>query len=76
MEGDPRVSRQPCRHLWMFVGGIVVDDAWIGFPAGTCCLDGIEEADELLVPMALHVPADDLAELSWRLGDEVDQAAW
>ena len=30
-------------------------------PAGTCCLDGVEEADELLMAVALHVAADDRA---------------
>ena len=35
--------------------------AWIACRAGTCALDGVEEADELLVPVALHVAADDLA---------------
>ena len=33
--------------------------AWITFPRRHLRLDGIEEADELLVPMALHVAADD-----------------
>ena len=33
--------------------------AWIAFRAGHLRLDGVEEADELLMPVALHVAADD-----------------
>ena len=32
--------------------------AWTTLPAGTSRLDGVEEADELLMAMALHVAAD------------------
>ena len=32
---------------------------WTILPAGTCRLDGVEEADELLMPVALHAAADD-----------------
>ena len=32
---------------------------WTALPAGTSALDGVEEADELLMAMALHVAADD-----------------
>ena len=32
---------------------------WTILPAGTCRLDGVEEADELLVPVALHAAAED-----------------
>ena len=34
---------------------------WITLPAGTRALDGVEEADELLMAVALHAPADDRA---------------
>jgi hypothetical protein len=43
----------------MFVGCVVVDDCVDHFSRRDLRLDGIEEADELLVPMALHVAADD-----------------
>ena len=33
--------------------------AWIAFLRWHLGLDGIEEADELLVPVALHIAADD-----------------
>jgi len=52
VEGPPRMPCQPLPHLLMLVGCVVVDD-------GVDCLlrrhlrfDGIEEADELLVPVA------------------------
>jgi hypothetical protein len=43
----------------MFVGCVVVDDCVDHFSRRDLRLDRIEEADELLVPMALHVAADD-----------------
>ena len=42
----------------MLVGGVVVDDG-LDDPAGWHLpLDGVEEADELLVPVTLHAAAD------------------
>jgi hypothetical protein len=43
----------------MFVGRVIVDDDVDHFSRRDLCLDRIEEADELLMPMALHVAADD-----------------
>ena len=34
---------------------------WISLSGRNLRLDGVEEADELLMPMALHAAADDLA---------------
>src|SRR5690242_13791304 len=49
---------QPGVHLGMRVGCIVVDDG-VDDPAdGYLAFDGVEEADELLVPMVLHAEAD------------------
>ena len=50
---------QPLAHLRMLVGCVVVDDGVDQFLDRHLCLDGVEEADELLVPVALHVSADD-----------------
>src|SRR5665647_3025368 len=50
---------QPLAHLRMLVGCVVVDDGVDRLLDRYLCLDGIEEADELLVPVALHVAADD-----------------
>jgi hypothetical protein len=69
VEGAARMSRQPLPHLRMFVGRVIVDDCVDHFSRKDLRLDRIEEADELLVPMALHVAADDGAiedvELRW-----------
>jgi hypothetical protein len=54
-----QMSRQPLPHLWMFVGCVVIDDCVNHFSRRDLGLDRIEEANELLVPMALHVAADD-----------------
>src|SRR5207248_4492372 len=53
------MPRQPLAHLWMLVGRIVVDDGVDHLSHGDPRLDRIEEADELLVAMALHVAAND-----------------
>src|SRR6516165_7383557 len=46
------------RTAGCFVGGVVVEDGVDGLSGGGLALDGVEEADELLVAMALHVAAD------------------
>ena len=45
----------------MLVSGIVVDDHMHRFRLGHLGIDDVEEADELLMAMALHTLADDLA---------------
>jgi hypothetical protein len=42
----------------MFVGGIVVEDDVDGLFRWNRFINGVEEADELLMAMALHTPAD------------------
>ena len=59
MEGPAGMAGQPCAHLGMFVGGIVVDDGVDRLSLRHLRLDGIEEADELLMAVALHVVPDD-----------------
>ena len=49
MEGPAGMAGQPCAHLGMFVGGIVVDDGVDRLSLRHLRLDGIEEADELLM---------------------------
>ena len=53
------MAGQPLAHLRMLVGCVVVDDGVDRLLDRHLRLDGIEEADELLVPVALHVAADD-----------------
>lgn len=54
------MAREPGDHLGMFVGSIVVEDDVDGLLRWNSFLDGVEEADELLMTMALHIPADHL----------------
>ena len=49
------------RHLGMLVGGVVVDDHVDRLAGRDLALDLVEKADELLMPVALHALADDLA---------------
>src|SRR5262249_25151165 len=49
---------QPFADLGMLVGGIVVDDCVDILASGNLGVDGVEEADELLMAMTLHVAAD------------------
>src|SRR5271156_2128305 len=50
---------QPLAHLRVLVGCVVVDDGVDLLSRRHLRLDGVEEADELLVPVALHIAADD-----------------
>ena len=59
MERPAGMPRQPLAYLRMLVGCVVVDDRVDFFSHRHLRLDGIEEADELLVPVALHIAADD-----------------
>src|ERR1700681_423421 len=65
---------QPLAHLRMLVGRIVVDDGVDHFSHGNLLLDRVEEADELLMAVALHVAADDSAVKDVE-GCEADQGA-
>ena len=50
---------QPLAHLRMLVGCIVVDDGVDFLSRRHLRLDGIEESDELLMAMMLHIASDD-----------------
>src|SRR3954469_25514429 len=60
VEGEARVPVEPLRHLRMLMGGVVVEDHVHELSGGYLGLDSIQEADELLVTMALHTSANDL----------------
>ena len=49
---------QPSAHLGVFVGGIIVEHSMDELFGGNLLFDRIEEADELLMPVALHAAAD------------------
>ena len=55
MEGEAPVAAEPGAHLGMLVGGVVVEDHMDALADWDLGLDGVEEADEHLVAVALHV---------------------
>ena len=58
VEHPSRMSLQPGPHLWVFVGGVVVQDGVDQLAGRDVALDGVEEADELLVTVLLHAAPD------------------
>jgi len=54
------MSAQPFDHLGVLVGGVIVEDGVKRLASRDLALDGVEEADELLMPMALHAAADEV----------------
>ena len=61
MEGPARVPGEPSLDLGMLVHGVVVEDDVDRLAFRHFALDGVEEADELLMAMALHIAANHLA---------------
>jgi hypothetical protein len=58
MERPSRVTFEPSSNIGMLMGGVVVDDGVDRLSHGDLFLDDIEEPNELLMAMALHVAAD------------------
>ena len=58
VEGPARVAGEPRFDLGVFVGGVVVDDGMDQLAGRDRALDGVEEADELLVGVPLHAAAE------------------
>jgi hypothetical protein len=52
------MAGRPSPHGGMLVGGVVVEDRVDCLAGGDLTLDGVEKADKLLMPVALHVAAD------------------
>jgi hypothetical protein len=61
VEYEPGVGFDPFKNLGVLVSGIVVDDHMHRFLLGHLGINDVEEADELLMAMALHTLADDLS---------------
>ena len=61
MKGEARVPLQPSLHPGVLVGSVVVEHHMDRLVGRHLALDGIEKADEFLMPMALHAASDDLA---------------
>ncbi len=58
VEGEPVVAIEPGPNLWMLMGCVVVEDDVDGLVDGDLSVDHVQEADELLVPVALHIASD------------------
>ena len=52
---------KPFDDFRVLVGGVVVEHDMDLLGCGHFALDGVQEADELLMPVSLHAPADDAA---------------
>src|SRR5437764_1205746 len=61
VEDKPLMFFEPLHDVGMLVGGIVVDDDMDRLFLGHSGLDDVQKADELLMAMALHTLANDLA---------------
>lgn len=61
MERPTGMAVEPGAHLLVLVGGVVVEDDVDDFSGRDVTLEGIEETDELLMPVALHVLPEHLA---------------
>ena len=71
VEGEALVAAEPGAHLGMLVGGVVVEDHMDALAGRDIGLNGVEEADELLVAVALHAAPDDLAPSTLRAANRV-----
>ena len=58
VEDPAGLARQPFMHVGVFVGGVVVEDQVDHLAGRNGPLDGVQEAEELLVPVARHALAD------------------
>src|SRR4029077_9201428 len=74
VEGPARVFCEPFLDFWMLVGGVIVDDRMDRLSLGNLRVDLTEEADELLMPMTLHVAADDGAIENIERGEQCGRA--
>ena len=59
VEGEAAMTVKPGPNLGMLMGSVVVEDDVDSLVRRNLCIDHVQEADELLVPMALHVAPDD-----------------
>ena len=59
VERPTRMSGEPFTNRWMLMSCIVIDDRMDFLSFRHLGLDSVEETNELLVPVTLHVAADD-----------------
>ena len=74
VEGEARVAVEPDANLRVLVGGVVVEDDVHHLPDRHLTLDVVEEADELLMAVALHAAADDRAVQDVERGEQGGRA--
>ena len=58
MENKPLVAIEPAPDLWMLMGGVVVEDDVDGLVRRDLSVDHVQEPDELLVPVVVHIASD------------------
>lgn len=58
VEDETPMASEPLDHFGMLVSGIIVEDDMNGLAGGRLRLDAVEEANELLVTVALHALPD------------------
>ena len=68
------MAAQPCDDLGVFVSGVVVENGVDGLAGRDGGFDGVEEADELLMAVALHAAADDRAVQDVERGEQGGRA--
>ena len=59
VEAPPQMAREPGADLRMLMDGVVVEDNVDQLAGRNLRFNGVEEADELLMTVTLHVAADD-----------------
>src|SRR5258708_3934924 len=74
VEGPAGMPEEPLANLRMLVGRVVIDDGVDRLSGRHLRFDGVEEANELLVPVALHVMADDGAVENVESGEQRGRA--
>jgi hypothetical protein len=74
LEGEALMALEPGPHLGVLVSGVIVEDDVDELSGRHLRLDRIQEADELLMPVALHATADDLAFENIESGEEGGRA--
>src|SRR3954471_23004113 len=59
VEDEAGEAGEPSQHFWLLVGGVLLEEAVDILAGGALCFDGVEKADELLMPLALHAAPED-----------------
>ena len=70
MEMEALMPRQPGADFGMRVGGVIFNDQMHVLLSRGLAVDRIEKADELLMPVATHALADDLAVEQVKRGEQ------